>query len=209
MRGAVTERVNAVEYVPELLTSRYLTKADPRVSPDLMQIPEAYHWRSRPYEYEWARQFAHEEAVVLDAGCGFGHQLKYHLAEVCRETHACDREPAILTFEHPPTKVIFACMDITRLDYSDEMFDRVFCISVLEHMETEEREAGLREFRRVLRPGGLLVLTVDVPAIAPGILVGAAMENGLFSPGPVEFREPPNAIDEPCRIFRAVFQVVE
>lgn len=40
--------------------------------------------------------------------------------------------------------------------------DRVFCISTLEHFSTTALEALLPEVRRVLRPGGSLVLTVDL-----------------------------------------------
>jgi len=48
------------------------------------------------------------------------------------------------------------------LPFRDGWFDRVFCISVLEHLDQEEMNQSLREVRRVLRPGGLFIVTVDV-----------------------------------------------
>jgi SAM-dependent methyltransferase len=44
----------------------------------------------------------------------------------------------------------------------DESFDRVFSISVLEHVPESELEGLLAAVRRVLKPGGLFVLTVDL-----------------------------------------------
>lgn len=41
-------------------------------------------------------------------------------------------------------------------------FDRVFCISVLEHLSQQEAEQTIEGIRRVLKPNGLLVLTIDL-----------------------------------------------
>ena len=43
-------------------------------------------------------------------------------------------------------------MDITAIEYSDATFDAIYCSHVLEHV-VDDRQA-MREFRRVLRPGG-------------------------------------------------------
>ena len=45
--------------------------------------------------------------------------------------------------------------------YKDNTFDRVFCISVIEHIAECGLAKAAKEFRRVLRPGGLLVATID------------------------------------------------
>ena len=37
----------------------------------------------------------------------------------------------------------------------------MFCTSVIEHLSPEVAEAGVREMKRVLKPGGLLVISVD------------------------------------------------
>lgn len=41
-------------------------------------------------------------------------------------------------------------------------FDRVFCISVIEHVPRRKVRGLVREMARILKPGGLLVMTVDV-----------------------------------------------
>jgi len=57
-------------------------------------------------------------------------------------------------------RVTFAPARLQDLPLEDASRDAVCCISVLEH--TNEYERILDEFRRVLRPGGLLVLTFDI-----------------------------------------------
>ncbi len=56
--------------------------------------------------------------------------------------------------------------DVTRLTFRDARFDRLFSFDVLEHVP--DHRAALREFARVLKPGGLAVVTVpfDVNAEA-------------------------------------------
>lgn len=58
-------------------------------------------------------------------------------------------------------KVDFSLQDARRLPYGDAFFDVVYSMSVLEHIEGETGDsAALRELIRVLKPGGLLVLSV-------------------------------------------------
>ncbi|MGH9749358.1 MAG: class I SAM-dependent methyltransferase [Candidatus Polarisedimenticolia bacterium] len=49
-----------------------------------------------------------------------------------------------------------------RLDLADASFDRVFCLSVMEHIPVAGWPACMAEFERVLRPGGRLVITLDM-----------------------------------------------
>jgi len=71
-------------------------------------------------------------------------------------------------------KVNYFVDDATNLSAKDNTYDYVFCISVLEHLE-EEVENGIpinshpnkldrkaiREFLRVVKPGGRVILTLD------------------------------------------------
>ncbi len=49
-----------------------------------------------------------------------------------------------------------------KMDFADGYFDRVFCLSVLEHIPTVLWGDCMREFERVLRPGGRLIITLDM-----------------------------------------------
>ena len=49
-----------------------------------------------------------------------------------------------------------------RMPFPDARFDRVFCLSVIEHVTHDLWPACMREFERVLKPGGRLVITLDM-----------------------------------------------
>jgi len=58
-------------------------------------------------------------------------------------------------------KVSFSLQDARRLQFESATFDVVYSMSVLEHVETSaDDSAAIRELIRVLKPGGLLVLSV-------------------------------------------------
>ena len=59
------------------------------------------------------------------------------------------------------TEIDFHVANISGLPFKTEMFDRVVCISVLEHMSPGEDELAIQEMSRVLKPGGKLLVTVD------------------------------------------------
>lgn len=46
--------------------------------------------------------------------------------------------------------------------FPDEYFDRIFCLSVMEHIPEEIWPACIKEFERILKPGGRLILTLDM-----------------------------------------------
>ena len=51
--------------------------------------------------------------------------------------------------------------NIAQLPYEDGVFDKVFCISALEHISNDGRQKALAEFRRVLKDDGMIILTID------------------------------------------------
>jgi SAM-dependent methyltransferase len=69
-------------------------------------------------------------------------------------------------------------MDVTAIPCRDESFDAILCVHVLEHVE-DDRNA-LREFHRVLKPGGWAV--VHVPLEEPGHYFGL-WRDGAGPPG--------------------------
>jgi len=54
--------------------------------------------------------------------------------------------------------------DARHLTYPDAFFDGIFSISVLEHIPEEGDSVAMREIARVLRPGGVVTLTVPFAA---------------------------------------------
>jgi len=91
---------------------------------------------------------------VLDVPAGRGAMSRW-LAERGFEVAAGDLYPEI--FEAPGIPVQRADLN-QQLPFADESFDYVVCIEGLEHLENPHQ--AVREFARVLRRGGRVVVTV-------------------------------------------------
>lgn len=166
-------------------------------------------WWSRPYEYAWAANFVGNDLVVLDAACGISHPFKWLLGQTCKEVWACDTDERIQELkkiileikddlgEESFKKVIsnpqiylpihFVHASICHLPNNMPKFDRIFCISTLEHLSEEDRKSALKEFSRSLKPDGLIILTVDYPVITPDALFKTASEVGLVPASEVNY----------------------
>ncbi len=104
---------------------------------------------------------------VLDLGCGGGH-VSYRAAPHVDAVVACDVTPAMLEAVTRTAAARGLVNVETRqaaaeaLPFADASFDAVLCRFTAHHWA--EVEAGLREARRVLKPGGLAVF---MDAVAP------------------------------------------
>jgi SAM-dependent methyltransferase len=100
---------------------------------------------------------------ILDAGCGTGINLDY-LAEFGTVTGVDSSEEAIQFCRRRGHEGVQRA-DLTRLDaFADGRFDLVTALDVVEHIDDDR--AAVRELVRVVRPGGMLLVTV--PAF-PGL----------------------------------------
>lgn len=57
--------------------------------------------------------------------------------------------------------------DTRALPFADARFDIILCISVLEYVAPDQLGAVLRELRRVLKPGGLIIVSGTASRLAP------------------------------------------
>jgi SAM-dependent methyltransferase len=60
------------------------------------------------------------------------------------------------------TGIKFLRGDMTDVPLETDSQDRAFSISVMEHVTPDVRRRGMQELARILKPGGLAVLTVDM-----------------------------------------------
>ena len=122
------------------------------------------HW-SRKWEYPWIIVNGGFEPGqhVMDAG-GAGSILGYRLSELGCKVIILDKDPERLveldTYSHLNNNIKVKVGDIHDIPYPDDTFDRVICCSVLEHCEGPVDIS--KELWRVVRPGGKLIITMDV-----------------------------------------------
>lgn len=91
---------------------------------------------------------------VLDVPAGEG-ALAVRLKGIGHDVSCCDLYPQIFKLED--TEIKAGDLDKT-LPYEDGAFDYAVCVEGLEHIENPAN--AIREFARILRPGGLLVISV-------------------------------------------------
>lgn len=125
---------------------------------------------SRLIEYPFVLQklIPRTPGKVLDVGCADGGNfLAPTLAALGWQVYGIDIRPFKLT--HPNFRHVRG--DIRRTDFSDAFFDYAYAVSTLEHIglagrygisrdDAEGDVKAVREVRRVLRPGGIFLVTV-------------------------------------------------
>jgi len=93
---------------------------------------------------------------ILDVGCGTGANLEM-LARF-GDAEGVDVSPEALTFCRERGLDNVRQGEAERLPFADDSFDLITALDVVEHLDDDA--AGLREMRRVLRPGGRALLFV-------------------------------------------------
>ncbi|MDD5110186.1 MAG: class I SAM-dependent methyltransferase [Patescibacteria group bacterium] len=123
---------------------------------------ERHHWwfegRRKVLRGLLARYLPDRGVEILDAGCGTGHHLIFLDRLGYRRAQGVDLSPLAIRFCARLGLRNAETGDVTRLRFSAEKFDAVILLDVLEHLADDT--AGLRECWRVLKPGGIAILTV-------------------------------------------------
>lgn len=91
---------------------------------------------------------------VLDVPAGEG-ALAVRLKKLGLDVTCCDLYPQIFKLED--TEILEGNLD-ARLPFDDAEFDTVVCVEGLEHIENPAN--AIREFARILRPGGMAIVSV-------------------------------------------------
>jgi SAM-dependent methyltransferase len=99
-------------------------------------------------------------AAILDFGCGCGRVIR-HLQDLPGEIHGCDQDgPAIEWCRRNLRGARFAVNTIEPpLTYRDEQFALIYALSVFTHLPARLQRDWMDELRRVLAPGGYLLLS--------------------------------------------------
>ncbi|HYT83154.1 MAG TPA: class I SAM-dependent methyltransferase [Gemmatimonadales bacterium] len=134
-----------------------------------LALPVSY-WRSVEFAYAWRQLNQPAAARILDVGSP--KDLAAMLARHCGyEVVATDILPEAVLLSRRyagaqglegqgPGRVHSEVQDGRALTYADGSFDAAYSVSVLEHIPDHGDSAAIRELIRVVRPGGLVVVTV-------------------------------------------------
>lgn len=104
-----------------------------------------------------------EEYHLLDYGCGTGEMMKWlrilgfpgHLQGVdVSQSMLEEAEKRWEGFQKPS----FSCIGETKTGFPDAFFHCIVATCVFHHIEPEKRDDVLQEIKRILAPGGILVL---------------------------------------------------
>lgn len=99
--------------------------------------------------------------AILDFGCGCGRIARHwrNLNKV--EIFGTDINPELIKWSRKNlafTRFSKIGQD-SSLDYTDNRFDFIYAVAVFGHFREEFQEYWMNELRRVLKPGGLLLIT--------------------------------------------------
>jgi SAM-dependent methyltransferase len=137
---------------------------------------DALHQWSRIWEYpyvyshlaQWRRAYIGKTApTVADIGSGVTF-FPFSVARLGFHVLCADPDPVCKTdftraakvVDYRPGQVDFRLIEDGGLPFETAECDLVYCISVLEHIQTFENT--IREIARILKPDGLLYLTIDL-----------------------------------------------
>jgi SAM-dependent methyltransferase/diadenosine tetraphosphate (Ap4A) HIT family hydrolase len=102
---------------------------------------------------------AHTTGPILDAGAGAGRDSVY-FANLGRRVIAVDASAALLRHIPVNPKIEVILGDVRALPLETASVGGIWCSAVLLHLGREDAIKALREFFRVLRPGGLAQVSV-------------------------------------------------
>jgi ubiquinone/menaquinone biosynthesis C-methylase UbiE len=111
-----------------------------------------------------------KKAKILDAGCGPGGETQF-LMKKCFTVTSIDVAPKML---EKAKQIVphgnFMEMNIADLDFKDKIFDGIWSARTLIHIPSEMIKKILNNFYRVLKPRGIICITVltgDTEEIEP------------------------------------------
>nr|WP_246429706.1 methyltransferase domain-containing protein [Prosthecomicrobium pneumaticum] len=113
------------------------------------------------HRYAACRPFA-EDRTVLDLGCGVGYGTALLGARAAR-IEGLDHDPATIAEAERhyggADRIAFRVGDATALPYAAASFDLVVAFEIIEHVDAPAQQRLVAEIRRVLRPGGLAIVS--------------------------------------------------
>ena len=155
---------------------------------------------------------------LLDVGCGLGASARLAATEFSFEVDAIDFSADVVAraeSEAGSSNVRWASAEVAALPFEDGTFEAVLAECVL---STTDRPGAFAELRRVIRPGGVLlvsdvwVATEASPILAANPVLGATLcVTGAWRPGELESIAPASgfAVDRKHDLSAAILELVD
>jgi SAM-dependent methyltransferase len=121
---------------------------------------------------------------ILDFGCGCGRTL-IHLKDLAPHAQFDGTDIDDAAIEWCKQNLRFATFKVGQAspptDYAADSFEFIYAISVFTHLDEDYQFRWLEELRRIAKPGGVLLLTVDSSLVGEKDFVfQRSYEDGLF-----------------------------
>lgn len=114
-------------------------------------------------------QYALPGTVMLEGGCGLGQYVAHHTARGVRVVGLDFAQSTLTMLRSRYADLMLCAGDVAALPFCNEAFDLYYSGGVVEHFETGAGPA-LTEARRVLRPGGVLLISVPYVSLLRRVL---------------------------------------
>ena len=157
-------------------------------------------WESIRDACAWFGSPTEAMKAILDFGCGCGRVMRHWPADGGPEVYGCDYNPSLVAW----CAESLAPARVTRNElapptpYVSESFDLVYALSVFSHLDESLQRDWLAEFRRLLRPGGLLVISVLGDTMRHRL---SATERASFDRGEMVVQRPRMAGRNLCTVY--------
>jgi SAM-dependent methyltransferase len=141
-----------------------------------------------------------ELGAVLDFGCGCGRVARHWAGLRGPELHGCDYNQALVDW----CAANLCLLRVTRnelappLPHVSGSFDLIYALSVFTHLDAELQRAWLEEYRRLLAPGGMLVVSVLGATVAHRL---GPEERHRFEAGEMVVQRPRMAGRNLCSVY--------
>jgi SAM-dependent methyltransferase len=126
--------------------------------------------------------------AVLDVGCGRGEILFQARERGCKAIGTDYASAGVALARETSGAPVLLC-DAKFLPFKDSCFDRIFLLGVMDHLHPWELRLCFDEFKRVLKPDGVVVIHTCVnrlyfKTLTYGARAAAARVLGLRAPAP-------------------------
>jgi SAM-dependent methyltransferase len=141
-----------------------------------------------------------EMRAVLDFGCGCGRVARHWARIEGPELHGCDYNGELVDWSDANLPFLWADRNglAPPTPYVAESFDLIYALSVFSHLDEPLQHAWVAEFRRLLRPGGRLVVSLLGDSVSDRL---ALDERRRFAAGELVVQRPRMAGRNLCTAY--------